>query len=202
MAIKILIVEDEPLISEDLAQMLQSAGYNVVGQAYDGSEALDMIYNRNPDLVLLDISLGHQMSGLDIALVLNEKYGIPFIFITSFFDKQTLEAAKNLLPQGYIVKPFQKKNILSSLEIIAFRIKKAKSSSHNKSIEEINESISDHITPKEYEILLDVAEGLSNEEISIKHFITQNTVKTHLKKIFLKLELGSRSQLASKIFRH
>jgi len=201
MSLKILIVEDEPLISEDIASIITKEGYQVIGQAYDGISAMDIIHNRKPDIVLLDISLDHQMSGIDIAKIINDKYNIPFIFITSYSDKQTLDQAKNLLPEGYIVKPFKKKDILATLEIVAHRVKIQKQKSPYFSLEEMNQGLEDHITPKEYDILLDVVSGMSNEKICEKHYISLNTVKTHMKRIFVKLEIENRSQIAAKMYR-
>ncbi len=201
MSSKILIVEDEPMISEDLAMIVSAAGYSVIGQAYDGATAMDMIYNRHPDIILLDISLDHQMSGIDIAEQINEKFQLPFIFITSFSDKLTLEKAKNVLPQGYIVKPFRKSDILTTLEIVAFRSQEQNKKTPYLTYDEVNLKLSDPITIKEYEILLDVVEGLSNEQISEKHFIALNTVKTHLKRTFVKMNIISRTQVALKLFR-
>ncbi|HMR89302.1 MAG TPA: response regulator transcription factor [Saprospiraceae bacterium] len=201
MSLKILIVEDEPLISEDIASIITKEGYQVIGQAYDGISALDIIHNRKPDIVLLDISLDHQITGIDIAKIINNKYSIPFIFITSYSDKQTLDQAKNLLPEGYIVKPFKKKDILATLEIVAHRVKIQKQKSPYFSLEEMNQGLEDQITPKEYDILLDVVSGMSNEKICEKHYISLNTVKTHMKRIFVKLEIENRSQIAAKMYR-
>lgn len=201
MSVKILIVEDEPMISEDLAYILDNEGYQVIGQAYEGSTALDMIHNRQPDIILLDIALDHQMSGLDVAEHINNKYGLPFIFITSFSDKLTLDLAKNLLPQGYIVKPFKKKDILAMLEIVAHRVMIQKQKTQYYSYDELNQELDDQITAKEYEIMIDIASGCSNEKICEKHFISLNTVKTHIKHIFSKLDIDSRSQIAGKIYR-
>jgi len=198
MAIKILIVEDEPLISEELDFILSKEGHQIVGRAYNGLDALDMLFTRKPQLVLLDIMLSHAMSGLDIAKIIKEKYNIPFVFITSFSDKDTLQSARSLFPAGYIVKPFKKKDIIATIEILAFKIEHENKSPY-KSITDINQFLTDHITPKEYEILIDVVEGLNNEEISNKHFVSVNTVKTHLKRVFAKLEVNSRTQVSSKI---
>ena len=102
MAHKILVVEDEPIIAEDLSLMLKKEGYQIIGIANDGSSALDLLHSQNPDIALLDISLDSSLSGFDIAKVINEKYKIPFIFITSFSDKYTLEKAKDALNRkGY-----------------------------------------------------------------------------------------------------
>ena len=79
MSSRILIVEDEPLIAEDLSIILQKEGYTIVGIAYEGSQALDLLYNQTPDIALLDISLDSSMNGFDVAKVINDKYKIPFI---------------------------------------------------------------------------------------------------------------------------
>ncbi|MBK8635853.1 MAG: response regulator transcription factor [Saprospiraceae bacterium] len=200
MSIRILIVEDEPVISEDLAMILRREGHVITGQAYDGMTALDMIYHQKPQLILLDIALDHSMSGLDVAKIINEKYQIPFIFITSFSDSYTLDLAKNLLPQAYIVKPFKKKDIVATIEITAFRISRQTASGYL-NLEEINESLVEKLTSKEYELLIDLSSGLHNEEIAQKHFISINTVKTHLKKSYAKLEVNSRSQATVKLRR-
>ena len=137
MSQKILIVEDEPLIAEDLSLILEKEGYIVVGIANDGTTALDMLHSKQPNLALLDIALDSSMSGLDIAKVINEKYQIPFIFITSFSDKYTLDKAKDVYPYGYIVKPFKRKDILANIEIALHRSKK-KPQSLYRTIEELN----------------------------------------------------------------
>lgn len=188
------------MINEDIAMILRQEGYFVVGQAYDGATALDKINTQNPDLVLLDIHLNHALNGFEIADILNNKYKIPFVFITSYSDKSTLESAKSLLPMGYIVKPFKKKDIIALINIISFRISQTPPSLYF-SHDEINQSTIEALTVKEYELLKDLADGLHNEEIASKHFIALNTVKTHLKNIYSKLEVNSRSQATSKLLR-
>lgn len=190
---KILIVEDEPIIAEDLSMILQKEDYQVVGIANDGLTALDLLHSQRPDMVLLDIALESSMSGFEVAKVINEKYQIPFIFITSFSDKHTLEQAKNVYPHGYIVKPFKKRDILANIEIALHRSQKKSQSTH-RSLEELNKVASQPISPKEYEVLLDLSKGRSNQELCDIHFISMNTVKTHLKRIYAKLNIGTRAQ--------
>ena len=197
---KILIVEDEPLIAEDLSMIIQKAGYQVVGVANDSGTALDYLHNRNPDLALLDIALNSGLTGIEIGEIINEKYEIPFIFITSFSDKHTLEKVKYLYPDGYIVKPFKKKDILVNVEIALHRSKK-KAKSVYRTIEELNEISNQKISPKEYEILLDLIKGKSNQELCDLHFISMNTVKTHLKRIFSKLDIKTRIQAVAIMMR-
>lgn len=190
---KILIVEDEPIIAEDLSILLKNVGYDIVGVANSGSVALDLLHIRKPDLALLDIALDTGITGIDIAQVINTKYQIPFIFITSFSDRLTLEKVKDVYPDGYIVKPFKKKEILANIEIAMHRSKKKARNSH-RSLEELNVIAHQKISPKEYEILLDLIKGKSNQELCDIHFISMNTVKTHLKRIFSKLDVKTRVQ--------
>lgn len=197
---KILIVEDEPLIAEDLSMILGKAGFKVIGIANDGNRALDLLHSQSPDLVLLDIALNSSMSGIDVAEVINEKYDLPFIFITSFSDKHTLERAKDVYPHGYIVKPFKKKDILANIEIALHRSKK-KPLSIYRSLEELNEIANPNISAKEYEILLDLTKGKSNQELCDLHFISMNTVKTHLKRIYSKLNISARVQAVAIMIR-
>jgi DNA-binding NarL/FixJ family response regulator len=200
MSPKVLIVEDEPLVAEDLAMLLKKEGYTIAGIAHTGSRALDYLHNQKPDLALLDIALNAPLSGFSIAETINEKYQIPFIFITAFSDRHTLDRAKNLYPSGYIVKPFKKKDVLVNVEL-ALHHSQRKSTSPFLELKEINENHTSHISPKEYEIILDIVNGLSNQELADKHSISLNTVKTHLKRIFTKLDLSSRSQLAKIVIR-
>ena len=197
---KILVVEDEPLVAQDLALILEQGGYNVIGVANNGTIALDYISSRNPELVLLDIALDANHSGFDIAEILKTKYEIPFIFITAFSDSYTLSRAKELMPEGYIVKPFKKKDVLINVEIALHRVDQ-KPDSVFLSLEELNQKIVNNIFPKEYEICIDIVNGMSNDDISKKHFISQNTVKTHIKRLFQKLDLDSRMKLTSKVLR-
>ncbi len=193
MSIRILIVEDEPIIAEDLAIILKKEGYQIPGVANDSSTALDMLHTHSPDIALLDISLDSSGSGIDIAAIINEKHQIPFIFITSFSDRYTLDKAKDVYPHGYIVKPFKKKDILVNIEIDLHRnLQKPKSLYRTN--EELNSIASHKISSKEYEILIDLTKGKSNQELCDVRFISMNTVKTHLKRIFTKLNINTRVQ--------
>jgi two-component SAPR family response regulator len=96
--VQILIVEDELIIAEDISNMLQKMGYDVIGIAMDFDEAVTILENNKPDLILLDINLNGKSDGIDLANVINGKCKIPFIYITSYSDASTLERAKNTNP--------------------------------------------------------------------------------------------------------
>ncbi len=115
--IRILIVEDEIVIAEDIKDMIEEIGYEVIGISKEITEALDIIENQSPDLVLLDILLYNGGDGIDLAKLLRDKYRKPFIFITAHSDKQTVERAKLVNPYGYLIKPFEKEDLYTSIEI-------------------------------------------------------------------------------------
>lgn len=135
--ISILIIEDELIIAEDISFNLQSVGYNVVGIAIDYEEGIDLITIHKPDLILLDINLAGLKNGLDLAETINNEFQIPFIFITSYTDVDTLAKAKILKPINYLVKPFQKEQLFIAIEIADFKTQNLSKSKHQNSEENI-----------------------------------------------------------------
>jgi DNA-binding LytR/AlgR family response regulator len=132
--INILIVEDEPLIADDIAFILEDEGYNVVGKAIDTQEALDIVNTEKPDLILLDISLeGDDEDGIDLANIINNQYQIPFVFITSHSDKLTINRVKKTNPCGFILKPFKASEIVSTIAIVIYKSIKNLTNSRTKS---------------------------------------------------------------------
>ena len=113
----VLIVEDEFIIAEDTSETLIDLGYNVVGSARNFDSAIDILNSHQVDIALVDINLGEEKDGIDLAEMIRANYQLPFIFITSHADKTTVERAKHLKPNGYLVKPFDKKDLYTSIEI-------------------------------------------------------------------------------------
>lgn len=114
---RILIIEDEPIIASDLEMILSKVGYEVLGIFDYAEEAMPYILKEQPDLLLLDIELAGEMSGVELAEIVKLKTEIPFLFITSFFDKATIDKVERTNPAAYIVKPFQEKNLLVNIEL-------------------------------------------------------------------------------------
>lgn len=117
MATRILVIEDEFIIAEDISETLRSLGYEVVGNATNYFEAITFMEEGKTDLALVDINLGDKKDGIDVGTAIKEKYKLPFIFITSHADKTTVDRAKHLRPNGYLVKPFDKNDLYTSIEI-------------------------------------------------------------------------------------
>lgn len=115
--IKILIVEDNVIIADDMQSMLEEIGYNIVANVVDYESAIEVLENEHVDLALLDVILATEKTGIDIGKYIREKKNIPFIFVTSNSDKATVENAKSVKPNGYLVKPFEQQDLFTSIEI-------------------------------------------------------------------------------------
>ena len=198
--LRILIVEDEPVIAENISMYLDNADFEVSGIAYDSLEAKDQLITNTPDAAILDVNLESEDDGIDIAGYINEKFQLPFLFLTSYSDKETLERAKKVKPSGYIVKPFNEKTLLASLEIAISNFASEKNHSLPPlSLDKINSFLLSPISDREFELLQLLYEGITNTQIAEKLFISINTVKTHLKSIYLKLDAGTRIDVIKKL---
>ncbi|WP_192348559.1 sigma 54-interacting transcriptional regulator [Algoriphagus sp. Y33] len=116
----ILIVEDEFAVANDLRQILEKAGYRVSGIAFTVAKAIELKNQQKPDLVLLDILLKGEQTGIDLAKILAEE-NIPFIYVSANTNSSILEEVKTTQPYGFIVKPFREKDVLVALEIAHYR---------------------------------------------------------------------------------
>jgi len=115
--IKILIVEDNVIIADDMQSMLEEIGYEIVDNVIVYEQAEEVLKNNEVDLVLIDIILASDKTGIDLGQHIREKYNIPFIFVTSNSDRATVENAKSVKPNGYLVKPFEQQDLYTSIEI-------------------------------------------------------------------------------------
>ncbi len=120
-----MIVEDEIIVAKDIQRILKKLGYEAFEPFAQGRKALDAIEKLNPDLILLDINLkGSEMDGIRVAEQVHQNYQIPFIFLTAFSDKATLEKAKLTEPYGYIIKPFEEDDIRTAIEVAYYKYTK------------------------------------------------------------------------------
>lgn len=115
--VKILVVEDEFIVAADLSARLKKLGYQVVGTAASGLEAIEKVWRESPNLVLMDIVLKGEMNGIATAETIKKGYNIPIIFLTAYADRKTFTKAQTTEPFGYICKPFQEKNLQMAIEI-------------------------------------------------------------------------------------
>ncbi len=117
----ILVVEDESIVSKDIQQSLKKLGYNIVGAASTGERAIEIANETKPDLVLMDIMLKGDMSGIETAEKIKETLSIPVIYLTAYADENTLAKAKVTEPYGYIIKPFKEIDLHTSIEMALYK---------------------------------------------------------------------------------
>ena len=114
---KILVVENETIISDHILSILKELNYISFQPATNYTEALEQIEHEQPDLVLIDIFLEGRKTGIDLAEEINRKYKLPFIFLTANADRETVDKAKITKPQAYLVKPFDKEDLYTAIEL-------------------------------------------------------------------------------------
>lgn len=114
---KVLIVEDEPNYADTLEMFVDELGYSITGIVGEGNAAKDSFQVNRPDLVLMDINLEGDITGIDLAKDFQAKSPTPIIFITSFDDKATFEKAKDTAPHAYLIKPFDPEQLERSIEL-------------------------------------------------------------------------------------
>ncbi len=117
---KILIVEDEVMIAQDLKETLEAVGYKSVYRANSYATAIETINQKRIDLVMLDINLNHKHTGLDLADYINKNHEIPFIYLTSYCDSETIKKVKHTKPIGFLLKPFNETLLLATIEVALF----------------------------------------------------------------------------------
>jgi len=114
---RILLVEDEKVVAADIEECVKGLGYEVVGSAASGAEALRLVANTEPDLVLMDIKLKGALDGVDVAAAIYEEFQIPVVYLTAHADAEILERAKKTAPSGYVLKPFDDRTLRTAIEI-------------------------------------------------------------------------------------
>ncbi len=118
---RILIVEDEGIIAKDIQNTLNRSGYSVVGIASSGEEAIKKAMEIHPDIVLMDIVLEGAMDGVEAAEYIRDYFDIPVVYLTAYSDDTTLQRAKITEPFGYILKPFQEKELYTTIEMAIYK---------------------------------------------------------------------------------
>ena len=118
---KILVVDDEAIITMQLEERLHAMGYTVAGMAASGEDAIEKARRLSPDLILMDIVMPGRLNGIEAAQAIVSELDIPVVFVTSYADDAIIEKAKQVRPYGYIVKPFNELEIKAAIEVALFR---------------------------------------------------------------------------------
>jgi diguanylate cyclase (GGDEF)-like protein/PAS domain S-box-containing protein len=117
----ILIVEDEQIIAMDIQNSLEDSGYQVVGRTDRGEDAITKAGELHPDVVLMDINIKGEMDGIEAAERIRSQFNLPIIFLTAFSDQATLDRARISEPFGYVLKPFNERELISNIEMALYK---------------------------------------------------------------------------------
>lgn len=121
-SIKILIVENEILIAEQVSTYLQQLNYEVCGTVESGEEALELVEQESPDLVLMDIELDGELDGVETAAQIQQNIAIPIIYLSRLDDHRTLKRVSETKPAAYLTKPFKNHDVRNAIEMAMYKI--------------------------------------------------------------------------------
>ena len=190
---KVLVIDDNPKFLED---SLPLYGYEVK-VATDGLKAMKTLSKKNDfDIVLLDVMMPN-MNGWDVLKEIRENENtkmLPIIMTTAISEEQKIVKGLKMGADDYIVKPFVLSTLLARIEAVIRRSTWNKNDSSQIDIKKVK-SVNNDITPKESVVLELLTKGLNNKEIADELNITEVTVKTHLRNIYKKFNVNSRTQL-------
>ncbi len=176
----IIIVEDEIIVAKSIENTLTSNGYSVLGIATNYQKAKNILLTNTPNLILCDINLESDSSGIDLMEEVNQKYNIPFIFISAYNSSETIKAAMSTAPLNYLTKPFNEKQLLVSVA---------------SAFEKMNYLDDDQPTDKEKHVLQLIAQGHSTKEIAEELSLSFHTIESHRKNLINKYHVKNITNL-------
>ncbi|MEQ3661906.1 MAG: response regulator [Flavobacterium sp.] len=187
--LKILVVEDEFITQKTICNYLNEIGYNVVGTALNSDKALEILKNNNVDFAILDINIKGDQNGIWLANHIIQNYSIPHLFLTAYSDTETIKEALKTEPLGYLVKPFQKHDLFTAIEIAVLNYSKSKANKkdtlllkHNEIFVKIEiEKILFIESDKNY-LIINHQDGTYRYRSTISDFVKElpsNFIKTH-----------------------
>ncbi len=212
MTIRIIIVDDHPMVREGLTNMLDnSEEVTVAGSCGDSSEALEKAESLDPEVILMDIKM-KGVNGIETARqILTRKPGVKIIFLTVFEDVESIRQALQAGASGYILKHVNRQNLIDTIkrvragetiidqtvfkQIVNDYTRLSKKHTEIQSLQKEEQPV--ELTPREQEILRHLVRGLTNKEISSATNLAVDTVKTHLRNIYRKLQVKNRTQAIS-----
>ena len=207
---RVMLVDDQPLVRNGIASLLQSRGHEVVAEASNGREALDIVKDAAPDVILMDIRMP-EMGGLETTRLLKAQYpDITIVMLTVSDDEQDLFEAVKSGAHSYLLKDLEAAEFFEALDSIQRGEAVLPTRLAGKLLDEFRSQAKavasaddvEVLSAREHEILDLVAQGMMNKEVADKLFISENTVKYHMKNILDKLHLQNRAQVIAWAVRH
>ena len=202
-----LLVDDHALFRDGVASLLLAWGHEVVGQASDGGEAIELVESTAPDVVLMDVRMP-RVSGLEATAEIKARHPeVAIVMLTVSEDEADLFRAIKAGAQGYLLKNLEAPQLRSMLEGVARGEPAITPATAARIIDEFlrtpgtSPQSNQRLTDRELEVLKHVTAGLRNREIAVELGISENTVKFHLKNIVEKLHAQNRAELAARAVR-
>jgi len=205
MTIKLVIADDHHVVRRGLIFFLNTQqDIEIIGEASNGEEALQLIKELHPDIVIMDLSMP-KLNGIEATeQIKNEGLPVKVMILTSFYDQDHILPAIEAGAAGYYVKDSDPDELVTAIRKIydgeqQFHSKvttQLVSALTNKSESKSEETVHDKLTKREMDVLKEITRGKSNKEIASSLFITEKTAKTHVSNILAKLQLQDRTQLA------
>ena len=194
---KLIIVDDDKLICKSLEVMLSKEDdIEVTGIASNGLEALDLCKIKTPDIILMDIRMP-DVDGIQATYLIKKNYPkVRIMMLTTFQDKQNIQSALKAGAEGYLLKTDKISNIAKKLRIFYEGVTVLDKDILNK-LTKPDKTLLDKLTPREKDVILLVAEGFTNKEISAQLFLSEGTVRNIVSVIMDKLGVKNRTQLSN-----
>lgn len=210
MNLRVVVADDQTMIREALATMLDLLpDIDVVGAARDGSEAVALVLEHRPDVLLTDLRMPVLDGAGATALVTEKCPETAVVVLTTFDDEESILAALQAGARGYLTKEAGREEIAAAIRSAAAgqavldvsvqaRLLRAATGGRSPSVEPLPPDL----TPREIEVLTLIGEGLSNREVAKRMFVGEATVKTHINNLFAKTGLRDRAAAVSYAYRH
>lgn len=208
----VLIVDDHALFREGLRRILSDAGITDINEAASGKEAVRLVESFKPDIILMDLYMPER-SGMETAReIISKDPSATIVFLTVCEEDVTIAEALHAGARGYLVKSMHSQEIIDSLRLLLFgEIPLPKPITHS-ILKQLTENVQRSATrvfnrvltekpdlsPREKEVLIEIALGKSNKEIAQSLYISENTAKNHVSSILQKLEVNSRTRAVAK----
>ncbi|TRX02422.1 DNA-binding response regulator [Flavobacterium gawalongense] len=183
-ALTILVLEDEMIVAENIAAIIENIGDFSVQITNNLEEAIQIVSEKNVSLIVSDINLTDNLNGIEIVKCLQQKYWIPVIYLTAYSNEDYIDSALETEPISYLIKPFTTRQLEVAVNI-AMKVIDVRSTSPN------------YIKPsdREIEILTLLSTGLNSKAIANSLYLSEHTIKTHRKNLMRKYNMKSSSEL-------